>query len=144
MATSAQSKFNDFINQLLRAKHDFSAHTFKIMLTNTAPTAANAIKGDITEIAAGNGYTAGGPASAITMASASGTTTVSGAQAVITAAGGAIGPFRYAVLYNDSQTAPVKPLVSFLDYGAALTLGDGESLTVKFNNVTPGTIFTAA
>ncbi|MGI4776976.1 MAG: hypothetical protein ACRYGA_02465 [Janthinobacterium lividum] len=144
MASSAQTKFNDFINQLLRAKHDFSSHVFKIMLTNTAPAAANAIKGDITEIAAGNGYAAGGPASAVTLAAAAGVATVQGAQATITAAGGAIGPFRYAVLYNDTQTAPVKPLVSFLDYGAALTLGDGESLTIKFNNVTPGTIFTAA
>lgn len=142
MATSAQSKFNDFTNQLVRAKHDFSSHVFKVMLTSIAPVLANSIKGDLTEIAAGNGYTAGGPTSTITLATASGTVTISGAQAVITAAGGSIGPFRYAVLYNDTQTTPVKPLVTFLDYGAALTLGDTESLTIKFNNVSPGTILT--
>ena len=32
------------------------------MLTNTAPVATNAVDGDITEISAGNGYSAGGNA----------------------------------------------------------------------------------
>ena len=144
MATSAPAKFNDYINQLHRAKHDWSTHVFKVMLTNTAPVVTNAIKGDITEIAAANGSAAGGPAAAITMAMAAGVLTVSGAQATITAAGGAIGPFRYAVLYNDTTAAPVKPLVDFMDYGAALTLADGEAIVVKFNSANPGAIFTAA
>lgn len=140
MAT--QNKFNDYTNQLVRAKHDWSSHVFKVMLTNTAPSAANTVKGDITEIGAGNGYTAGGPATTPTISSAAGVATINGTQVVITASGGSIGPFRYAVLYNDSQASPAKPLVSYIDYGASQTLNDGESLTVKFNNASPGVINT--
>lgn len=140
MAT--QNKFNDYTNQLVRAKHDWSSHVFKVMLTNTAPSAANTVKADITEIAAGNGYTAGGPATTPSISSAAGVATINGTQAVITAAGGSIGPFRYAVLYNDTQASPAKPLVSYIDYGASQTLNDGESLTVKFNNASPGVINT--
>lgn len=142
MATAAPTKFNDYTNQLNRAKHDWATHVFKVMLTNTAPVATNSIKTDLTEIAAGNGYTAGGVVTTVTLATAAGVSTISGTQVVITASGGSIGPFRYAVLYNDTQTSPVDPLVEFIDYGAAQTLADGESLTVKFNNATPGTIST--
>lgn len=140
MAT--QNKFDDYTNQLVRAKHDWSSHVFKIMLTNTAPSAANTVKANITEIAAGNGYTAGGPATTPTISSAAGVATINGTQAIITASGGSIGPFRYAVLYNDTQASPAKPLVSYIDYGASQTLNDGESLTVKFNNASPGVINT--
>lgn len=144
MATSTQTKFNDYINQLHRAKHDWSTHTFKIMLTNAAPAVTNTIKADLTEIAAGNGYPAGGPTTTVTMAMAAGVLSVSGAQATITASGGNIGPFRYAALYNDTATTPADALVSFIDYGSALTLADGDSLTIKFNNLSPGVIFTAS
>ena len=48
--------------------------------------------------------------------------------------------FRYAAVYND--TVVNKNLVAWFDYGSGLTLASGESLTVKFNNASPGTIFT--
>lgn len=130
---AAYNKFNQFTKDLIDAKHDFGSHTFKIMLTNTAPTAANQVKADITEIAAGNGYTAGGTASTITDSTASGAAKVSGTNVVFSASGGTIGPFRYAVFYNDTQTSPVKPLVSWWDYGSSITLNDTETLTVSFD-----------
>lgn len=140
MAT--QNKFQDFVEQLELGKHIFGTHVFKWMLTNTAPVATNTIKANITEIAAGNGYTAGGPAVATTVSEAAGVSTVQAAQAVITAAGGAIGPFRYAVLYNDTQGTPVKPLVCWVDYGAPITLNDTEALTIQCNGANPGTLHT--
>ena len=127
------NKFNQTAKDLVDAKHNFSSHTFKVMLTNTAPTAANAIKADITEIAAGNGYTAGGNASTITVSITGGTAKVTAGNVTFTASGGSIGPFRYAVLYNDTQTAPVKPLVCWFDYGSAITLANTEQLTVAFD-----------
>ena len=110
------------------------------MLTNTAPVAANDVKADLTEISAGNGYTAGGTATTISQSMNDGTTTVQGTQVVFTASGGNIGPFRYAVLYNDSHASDA--LVGFWDYGSAVTLNDTETFTVKFNNTNPGTILT--
>ena len=136
------NKFQDFSEQLTKGKHAFATDTFKVLLTNSAPVAGNTVKGDLTEISSGNGYAAGGTATTVTVAEASGTTTVQGTQVVFTASGGTIGPFRYAVLYNDTQTSPADPLVAWWDYGSAITLADGETFTVKFNNTTPGDIFT--
>ena len=62
-----------------------------------------------------------------------GTAKVTGTDIVFTAAGGSIGPLRYAVLYNDSPTSPAKPLIAWWDYGSSITLNDQETLTVDFD-----------
>lgn len=140
------NKFQDFVEQLLLAKHDFSAagHVFRIYLSNAVPSASlDALKADLAEIAGGNGYTAGGEDVQNTMAESAGTATVTGTKVVWTASGGTIGPFQYVVHYNDTQATPLDPLVNWWDYGSALTLQAGETFTVKFNNGDPtGTIFT--
>lgn len=135
------NKFNDFSEQLVIGVEDFDANTYKVMLVNSpAPVATNSVKADLTEISAGNGYSAGGTATTIAVSETSGTTTVTGTQVVFTASGGSIGPFRYVVLYND--TAASKNLVGWWDYGSSISLADTETFTVKFNNASPGTIFT--
>jgi len=142
----AANKFNDYSEQKNRGVHNWGANTFKLFLSNTAPTAANTILSDITQIATGFGYTGGvggGIAlSSVTINEAAGVTTVAANQVVVTAAGGAIGPFRYYGIYNDTAAAPVDALVMWWDHGSAVTLNDGDSFTVKFNNASPGTIFT--
>ncbi len=143
MPTSSYNKFQDFAEQLVEGIHDWDAHTFKVYLSNATPSASlDAIKTDLAEISAGNGYTAGGATTTITTSESAGTMTVQGTQVAWTASGGSIGPFQYAVLYNDTSASD--NLVAWFDYGSALTLADGESLTIKFNNATPGTIFTLA
>jgi len=138
------NKFQDFSEQLVRGVHDWDAHTFKIALTDTAPTATQTTWNltDHPAPAAANGYTAGGTATTIAVSETSGTTTVTGTQVVFTATSGGIGPFRYAVLYNDTATSPADAAVAYWDYGSSVTLADTETFTVKFNNTTPGTIFT--
>lgn len=138
------NKFQDFSEQLVRGVHDWDAHTFKIALTNTAPTATQTTWNltDHPAPAAANGYTAGGTATTITISETTGTTTVQGTQVVFTATAGGIGPFRYAVLYNDTATSPADAAIAYWDYGSSVTLADTETFTVKFNNTTPGTIFT--
>ena len=144
MATSSWTKFQDFSEQLVRGVHDWDAHTFKVALTNTAPVATQTTWNttDHPAPAAANGYTAGGTATTISISETTGTTTVSGTQIVWTATAGGIGPFRYAVLYNDTATSPADAAVAFFDYGSSITLGDGETFTLKFNNASPGTMFT--
>jgi hypothetical protein len=124
------NKFNAFVEHLAEGVHNLGADTLKVMLTNTAPVATNSVKANLTEIAAGNGYTAGGSAASITSsAQTSGTYKLVLGDVVITASGGSIGPFRYAVLYNDTPTSPADPLIGYWDYGSALTLANGESIT---------------
>jgi hypothetical protein len=127
------NKINIFVEDQFEGVHDWDLHTFKVMLTNTAPVATNSIKGDLTEISAGNGYTAGGTATTITTSRSSGTFKAVGTDVVFTASGGTIGPFRYAVLYNDTPTSPADPLVSWWDYGSSVTLNSGETFTVDFD-----------
>lgn len=127
------NKFNIFTSDLLNQYHNFGTHTFKLLLTNSAPTAANAIKADLTDISAGNGYSAGGPASAVTVSTASGVAKATFTDTVVTASGGTIGPFRYVGIYNDTQTVPAKPLVAWLDYGTSITLNATETFTVDFD-----------
>lgn len=139
------NKFNDFSEQLVNGAQNFTTDTYKVMLTNVAPVATNTAFANITEIAAGNGYTAGGATTTITVSETSGTTTVNGTQVVFTASGGTMATFRYVVLYNDTTTTPVnKPLVGWWDYGSAVSLADTETFTVKFSNTSPGAILTLA
>lgn len=139
------NKFNDYSEQKNRGKHDWGSATFKVFLSNTAPSAANSVLADITQIAAGNGYTSGGTAlTGVSISETGGTTTVQANQVTFTASGGAMATFRYYGIYNDTQTSPADPLVMWWDHGAAVTLNDGESFTIKFNNASPGTIFTDA
>jgi hypothetical protein len=136
------NKFQDFSEQLVNGVQNFLTDSFKIALSNTLPVNTNTILANITQISAGSGYTSGGTATTIAISESAGTTTVTGTQVVFTASGGSIGPFRYAVLYNDTTASPAKPLVAWWDYGSSITLSDTDSFTVKFNNTSPGTIFT--
>lgn len=128
------NKFNAFVENLAEKVHNLGSDTLKVALTNTAPTAANSTISDITQIPSGNGYSTGGTSATIsTSAQASGTYKLVLADVVFTATGGNIGPFRYAVLYNDTPTSPADPLIGYWDYGSSVTLADTETFTVDFD-----------
>lgn len=132
MATFA--KFNAFVENLAEGVHNLGTGTLKVALTNSAPSASNSTLSDITQISAGNGYSTGGTAATIsTSAQTSGTYKLVLADVVFTASGGTIGPFRYAVLYNDTPTSPADPLIGYWDYGSSVTLADTETFTVDFS-----------
>jgi hypothetical protein len=131
---ASYTKFNAFVENQLISAVDWNADTFKVMLTNTAPTAStNDTFDDLTEISAGNGYTARGTATTISHSRSGGTSKITGTDVVFTASGGTIGPFRYAVLYRDTGTNATSWLVSYWDYGSSITLASGETFTVDFD-----------
>lgn len=136
------NKFQDFSEQLARGVHDFDSHVFKILLSEVSPVASNTVKANLTELPAGNGYPAGGSVTTIGIAEVAGVTSVTGTQVVFAANGGSMGPFRYAILYND--TSANDPLIGWWDYSSSVTLSDSETLTVKFGSGSPGVIFTLA
>ena len=128
------NKFQSFVEHLAEKVHNLGADTLKVMLTDTAPVATNTVKADLTEITAGNGYTAGGATLTVTSsAQASGVYKLVANDAVITASGGSIGPFRYAVIYNDTPTSPADPLIGWWDRGSSATLLAGESVTIDLD-----------
>ena len=129
-------KFNVFVADIGLEKHQLNTDTLKVYLSNEAPVVASdaayrAAGGADTgpeEIANGNGYTAGGEDVTNTWSQTGGVATLAiGADVVWTAAGGTIGPFRYAVLYNDTDAGKV--LIGYWDYGSAITLQIGETFT---------------
>lgn len=131
---AAFNKFNQFVEDLAKKVHNLNSDTLKILLTNTAPTSSNAVKADLTEISSGNGYTAGGTQAAFSSgAQASGTYKLVLSDVTFTASGGSIGPFRYAVLYNDTPTSPADPLIGYWDYGTSITVTSGNSFLVDLD-----------
>jgi hypothetical protein len=128
---SSFNKFNNFVQNLGAKQFDFSADTFKVMLTNTAPVATNSAYSDISsnELANGNGYTTAGTAATITSWLNSSGTSKWILQPVTFTATGSMGPFRYAVLY-DSTTGK---LVGWWDYGSSITPVSGNTFTVQFD-----------
>jgi hypothetical protein len=128
------NKFNAFVEHLAEKTHNLGADALKVMLTNTTPVATNSVKADLTEITPANGYPAGGLSATIAgSAQTAGSYKLTLGDVVFTAAGGSIGPFRYAVLYNDTPTSPADPLIGWYDYGSSIALADTETLTVDFD-----------
>jgi predicted amidohydrolase len=126
------TKFQPFVEALAEKVHNLGSDTLKVALTNTAPNATDDMLADITQIAAGNGYAAGGSTTAQTgSAQSAGTYKLTLTDVVFTASGGSIGPFRYVVLYND--TATNDELIGYYDYGTNITITNGNTFTVDFD-----------
>ncbi len=126
------NKFNCFVADVANKVHNLGSDTLKVLLTNSAPSASNTVKADLTEISPGNGYSAGGMTAAITSsAQVSGTyKLVPGTDPAITASG-AVGPFQYAVLYNDTSASD--SLIGWWDRSTPLTLANGDTFTVDLD-----------
>ena len=130
---AAAVKFQKFVRDLGLGVHNLDTGALKVYLTNAAPNAAtHTVKADLADIAAGNGYVAGGADITGVYAESGGTGTLTATDVTFTASGGTVGPLRYAILYNDTPTSPADPLIQYWDYGSAITLADGETFTVDF------------
>jgi hypothetical protein len=143
------NKFNSWVEYLcgdadVVGTAGSGADTFKAYLSNATPSAsADVFKADLAEITNQNGYTA--PVSLANVGTrSSGTLTVTATSFTVTATG-AVGPFQYVPIYDDTLASD--PLVNWFDYGSAITMANGETFAVLFNGVasgSPGTLFTVA
>jgi len=101
---------------------------FVIALSNTAPVATNSVLADITQISYTN--LSSRNVSTTSSSQTGGTYTLVLADLVMTASG-AVGPFRYVVLYDD--TVAGDPLVGWWDYGSSITMANAETFTVDIH-----------
>lgn len=134
---AAFNKFNHFMTDVAAGVHvnalNADTDTLKVYLSNTAPNAGTmATKSQLAEISATGSYPAGGGDTQNAATTTTGVITVVGTDYTFTASGGTIGPFQYAVLYNDTPSAPADPLIGWWDYGTPVTLQDGETFKVDF------------
>ena len=124
------TKFQCFVEDLAEKKHNLASDTLKVAFSNAsnAPSASADVKlADITTIATTN-------LDSVTLTVSSSSQT-SGTYKLVVAdktltATGAVGPFRYVILYND--TATNKELICFFDYGSEVTLASGDTFKLDF------------
>ena len=124
------NKFNAFVENLAEGVHNLGTGQLVVALSNSAPIATNSVLADITQIT----YTNLSSRNITTTSSAqtSGTYKLVLTDLVLSATG-AVGPFRYAVIYNDTPTSPADPLIGWYDYGSSISLANGETLTIDFD-----------
>jgi len=130
MATSAFNKFNSFTEAVAEKVHNLGADTLEVALTNTLPVNTHSQLSYITQIT----YTNLNARTVTVSGSAQtgGVYKLSITDKTLTSTGGSTGPFRYVVLFN--QTATNDELIGWYDYGSSITLGDGESLLLNFDD----------
>lgn len=120
------TRFNTLTKNLAEKVHNLASDQLMVALTNTLPVVANTVLANLTEIAYTN--LSSRVLSTTSSTQTSGVYKLVLADLILTASGGTVGPFRYVVIYNN--TATNKELIGFIDYGAAITLADGETITV--------------
>lgn len=137
MPTVSYNKVNQFVEDLAKGVHNFTAGstTLRVMLTTTAASTMS-VRSNFAEIAASGGYSTSGNSANITgSAQTGGTYKLTLASPSQWSASATNFPsFRYAVLYND--TATNDPVIGYWDYGSAVTLGNGETFDVVFDSGT--------
>ncbi|HAX04210.1 MAG TPA: hypothetical protein DCX77_00915 [Acidimicrobiaceae bacterium] len=133
------NKLNGFVEHLSEGVHNLGSNQLVVALSNTAPTAestpptgdtANCVLANVSQVS----YSDLSARSVTTSSSSqtSGTYRLVLADLTLTSSG-TVGPFRYIYLYNDTPTSPADPLIGYFDYGSGLTLANGESLTIDFD-----------
>ncbi len=112
--------------------HNLSTGAIKVALcaTANAPVNTNHVLTDLTEISYTN--LSSRAVTTTSCVQTAGTLNFILQDLVLTASG-TVAAFQYVVLYND--TAASDNLIGWYDYGSALTLSNGETLTLDFDNV---------
>ena len=128
------NKYQNLVEDLGNGVHNLSTDTLKLALFTATHTPAAGDEGFAAltnEVAAGNGYTAGGETLAnVSWSESAGTGTLDADDPSWTASGGSIA-YQYAILYND--TAAGKDLICYWDEGSTVTIADGETRTLNFD-----------
>lgn len=121
-------KFNAFVKDEAEKIHNLAADSLKVALTNTAPVATNSVLANIVEVSYTN--ISSRVLSQTSSSQTSGVYKLVLANLVLTASG-AVGPFRYVVLYNDTPAG--KNLIGFYDYGGSVTMANLDTFTINFS-----------
>ncbi len=125
------NKFNSFVEAVAEKVHNLGSDQLVVALcaTANAPIASNTQLSNLTEIS----YTNLSSRNITTTSSAqtSGTYKLTLTDLVLTASG-AVAPFQYVVVYND--TATNDELIAWFDYGSAVTLASGDTFTINFDD----------
>ncbi len=126
---AAYQKYTAAIESMLEGMN-LGSDSWKVALSNTLNLADTTFTPGTTDLATGNGYTAGGNTCSVTSSSQTGGTykLVLANPAVWTATGAGF-TFRYAILWNATTNQPV----GAWDYGSSQAVAAGETVTVTLD-----------
>ena len=127
------TKFNQFVEDVAKGVHNLSTGQIKVALTNTAPVAGNSVYADLTAPLAATNLSGGSPFNVTTTSceQVSGTLSLVLVDLTLTATG-AVGPFQYVVLYNDTPTSPADPLIGWWAHTSSVTMANAETFLIDF------------
>lgn len=128
------NKFDQFGEDAMHGVHNLGADDIAVMLSNVAPVRTNKVKADITEIAPGNGYVAGGiVANRVSSGQTAGLYQLILSPVQWTAVSGSIATFQYSIIYN--KTTPAGNLIGWYDYGAPVVITTGNNFLENLDQV---------
>ena len=122
-------KFECFVENLAEGAHNLGSDTLKVALSNTLPVVTNTVLSNISEISYTNLSTRAITTS--TSAQTSGTYKLVLTDLVLTATG-AVGPFTYVIIYNDTSASD--KLIAFVTLDSAVTLANNDTYTIDFSS----------
>ncbi len=121
---ASYNKFNVFVADVANKVHNLGSDTLRVALSNSAPSATDSVLQ--TEISYTN-------LSTRTITTTSSTQTSGTYKLILTdlvlTATGAVGPFRYVTIYNNTASK----LIGWYDYGSSISLASGDTFTVDFD-----------
>lgn len=135
------NKIQEFVEKIAHGAVNLGSNQIMFALTNTVPNPATMVNhqdltGEVTYtnldpnrniVTTSSGQTAGKYELFLT-------------NKEFSASGGGIGPFRYVVLYAYID-GTADPLIGYFDYGSEVTMNDGDSFTIEFDQVNGAVTF---
>jgi hypothetical protein len=129
---ASYNKFEQFVEDLAHQVHGLDTDQITVALMAAAPDAnLDAVLADITEINYSN--LSARDVTTTSSAQTTGTYKLTLTDLVLTASG-AVATFRYVVIYNNTPATPLDPLIAWYDHGSNVTLANGETFTIDFDD----------
>lgn len=129
MPTASYVKYTSGVEFLVEGINA-GTDAWKVALANTVTIADTTFTPGTTDLATGNGYTAGGNA-----ATTSTSTQTAGVYKLVLnspttwTATGSVGPFRYAILWDSTTSQPI----AYWDYGSSITLTSSDTFAITLD-----------
>lgn len=126
---AAYAKYLPGVDGLVKAINA-GTDTYKVALSNTFTNTDSTFTPGTSDMATGNGYTQGGNAAAVASAN-----TVAGVFKLVLSSpavwtfSGAVGPWRYAILWNVTNSVPL----GSWDYGSSINAVNGDTFTITLD-----------
>lgn len=126
---SAYNKFQPIVADFFNGVVNLGSDQLTVALSDSVPSASSHVLSDITQISYTNLSTRN--ISTVSSAQSGGTYNLKLTNITLTATGGSVAQFRYAVIYDSSVSGG--RLICWFDYGSEVNLNSGDSFGLQFD-----------